>query len=430
MLPMALAAALAASLLAASEPPAPQPVEVSGDRRTYRVADVTTQDPILAELFAMANDVGFSLGTWGGTSRDFLLGKGPPPKFSDSDMVFDSRELWAALKSDGFFGFFKKIGRIGQGYWRVVRLGGVKAIRRYSMLDRNPGTLSMSIPRMIESGDVTVNQVGLMADGTIFDPNGGLDDILSNRLRYALAKPVDQAVAEFSHLHDPSPYDVLRAIRFKSQYPELAWDPASIDTLKRIMTHFEPGDPATLEIADYFKGPMAKVRNKLPHDWRHIWSNAKVRVRGAKFKDLGSYIEKGMDKILASTKDPADSLAMIREVGLDDFLVAVGLESKLRALETAAATGQAGASADLTGDTGDGPAEPPRGEAGTGTGGRTHEGGAAPAGAREAVRNRLQGIADSAYQSFLAAEKGGDQATSRQAYEAYLRARSLLEATR
>ena len=48
-------------------------------------------------------------------------------------------------------------------------------------LPKDGKPLTVGVVKMINSGAGTINQVGLMSDGTVWDPTGGLADI-QNRL--------------------------------------------------------------------------------------------------------------------------------------------------------------------------------------------------------------------------------------------------------
>ena len=89
-------------------------------------AVLTSRDPVLASLFRMAQDCGFRLGIYGGPVRDLVLSGTLPGPGSDVDLVFDSRELSAAMKARRGV---KR--RILVTYWRLLREHGLKTVRRY-----------------------------------------------------------------------------------------------------------------------------------------------------------------------------------------------------------------------------------------------------------------------------------------------------------
>lgn len=357
-------------------------------RAGYDTTQITSQDPVLAELFSMANDVGFRLGTWGGASRDFLLDKGAPPDFSDVDMVFDSSELFSALGSDGVLGVPKKLGRIAKAYWRILRMGGFKAVGRYTWLDRKQGgrTLTMSIHKFLESGGLTINQVGLMSDGSVWDPTGGLADAQARQLRYHAPKPIPMMVEDFETIHASSPYDVLRAIRFKAQYPEVEWAPGTVETLRQIMEQFPVDGSRTREVASYTEGVGGALRKVVPGPLRRPLSGLKSMLGKTSYKDLYPYIERGFDKLKKAELDSAEALYWVRELGVDRFVEAVGLGERVRELEAAAGGAVAPSVTRQVG------AEPEP-----------------PATAQQAWER----VRDQAYRNYLAAQEAGDEAAAR-----------------
>ncbi len=369
----------------------------------YDVSALTSADPILAELFSMANDVGFRLGTWGGASRDFLLGRGAPPAFSDVDMVYDSGELWSALTRDGVLGFVKKLGRIGKGYWNVVRMGGPGAVTRYTMLDRNPDrSLTMSVHDLMASGAETLNQVALQSDGSVWDPSGGLADLQAGLLRYRAPRPVSELAGELDDIHNAGPYDVLRAIRFKVQYPELRFAPGTEETLHEIMRLYAPGTPYAAEVAGYAQGAAGKVRTALPFKTQHLLAATRNALGHPDRRDIRVYMEKGLKKILDSTPDPRESLRLLEQFGVARLARDSGLGEYLEALEAKAAAGAGGAL----------PVDPGAGGAARGS----SEQGEALAGT--AWRN----VRDQAYRNYLAATARGDLEAARLQFELYQRA--------
>lgn len=404
--PLALLALLAAAPLGRA---AGLAVPVVGGR--YDTNLLTEQDPVLGEIFRTAQDVGFRVGTWGGASRDFLLGRGPPPSFSDVDMVFDSRELWAALTSEGPVGFVKKSARLAKGFWRVARVGGVKALRRYTYLDIKQGgrALTMSVAKLINSGGATLNQVGLMSDGSVYDPTGGVADLEKGQLRYRIPRPAAEMIESLDDIHNPSPYDVMRMIRFKVQYPELEWAPGTFERLQEIMALYAPGSEYTREVASYSEGLGGKVRNLLPQGLRKPLAALQGNLFGPSRKQLWPYLEYGMKKILASTPDPAESLRLMRELGVDGFAREVGLGHGVDELEQRVA-----ALPTPLGGAGTPPAEPPTTTTGEGAGA-----------AGEVVLERLS---RQAYERFLEAQASDDPEAARNHYQVYLAARARLGA--
>lgn len=385
------------------------------DTRILREAD-----PVLAEIFDTANDIGFRVGTWGGASRDYLLGRGPPPEFSDVDMVFDSREMWQAMTSDGPIGFVKKMGRLVKGFWRVARVGGIGALRRYTYLDSKEGgkALTMSIPQMINSGGGTLNQVGLMSDGSVYDPTGGLEDIRKGELRYRVPKPIATMVEDLNDIHNPSPYDVLRMVRFKVQYPELEWAPGTYERLQEIMSLYSPGSEYTREVASYNEGLSGTLNQKIPDGLRHPYSALKVRLFGPDRKNLWPYFEKGMNKILKSSPDPVESLRILQDLGVDDFAREIGATETLEKLEEKA-RGHAVAAAAL----GKSSRDLASGQSGATSSSRA----SADTGAPSVLRQALEKVSRQAYENFLAAQSSGDMDKAREDYRIYLDSRTRLE---
>lgn len=399
----------------------------------YDPALLTGNDPVLAEIFATANDIGFRVGTWGGASRDYLLGRGAPPEFSDVDMVFDSREFWDAMKSEGPVGFVKKTGRLVKGFWRVARTGGWKALKRYTYLDSRQGdgdAMTVSVVKMINSGAGTINQVGLMSDGSVWDPTGGVADIQANVLRYRTPKPVALMARELDDIKNPSPYDVLRMVRFKVQYPELEWAPGTFESLQRIMELYGPGTEYRAEVKSYTEGLSGRLRGWLPSALKKPVAALQNKIGARKRRDLWPYIENGYKKVLASTPDPAASLQLIRELGLDDFAHEIGMSEYITELEQKAATFSppfdGGRPEPLLVKPQPGvlpaPAPVPAPDLGTGTR-------AAAASQDAAARSALAKVEAQAYQHFLAAQERGDSAAATEHYRVYLRARSAQEVT-
>ena len=76
----AAAVALAMVQLAASAAWAAAGPDIRVTDGRYDTSLLTQNDPVLAEIFSTANDIGFRVGTWGGASRDYLLGRGAPPE--------------------------------------------------------------------------------------------------------------------------------------------------------------------------------------------------------------------------------------------------------------------------------------------------------------------------------------------------------------
>lgn len=317
---------------------AAQDIEIIGEGR-YRVTSLTDQDPVLTEIFKTANDIGFRVGTWGGASRDFLLGRGVPPEFSDVDMVYDSSEFWHAMTKDGPLGFVKNATRLAKGFVRVAKVGGLKALRRYTYLDIKEGgkPLTTGLVKMINSGGASLNQVGLMSDGSILDPTGGFSDIQNNVLRYRVPKPIATMVADLDDIHNPSPYDVLRMVRFKVQYPELEWAPGTYERLKEIMRLYAADSEYTAEVARYAQGFRGKLHRAIPKGLRHPVASAETLVFGADRSNLWPFIEKGLKKIKESSPDPAESLRILEDLGFREFSAAIGLGPEFQAIEEKAA---------------------------------------------------------------------------------------------
>jgi hypothetical protein len=373
----------------------------------YDTSLLTQNDPVLAEIFATANDIG----TWGGASRDYLLGRGAPPEFSDVDMVYDSRELWDAMKSEGPVGFVKKTARLVKGFWRVARVGGWKALKRYTYLDSRQGDgapWTVSIVKMINSGAGTLNQVGLMSDGSVWDPTGGLGDIENRQLRYRTPKPVPLMIEELDDIKNPSPYDVLRMVRFKVQYPELEWAPGTFETLQRIMQAYGPGTTYRAEVKSYREGFFGKVRSWTPDKLERPLAALRNKVGAQHRRDLWPYIRRGYEKVLASTPDPAASLQLIRELGLDTFAHEIGMGEYITELEQKAAT----YTPPFDGVPEPAPGPPLLVKPST----------------DPAALAALEKVEGQAYQNFLDAQQRGDEAAAAEHYRIYLRARSSREA--
>lgn len=380
----------------------------------YDPAQVTEADPVLAEVFAMARDLGIRVGTWGGASRDLLLDRGAPPPESDVDMVYDSKELKDALFGRGFMGFFRSMGRIGKGYWRMVRAGGLGAVRRYTWLDMQPErSLTMSIHKLMNSGALTLNQVGLMSDGSIYDPNGGLGDAREGLLRYRAPRPVAEMIETFDDIHNPSPADVLRALRFKTQYPELEWAPGTLETLREVMAHYAPGSARTTEVASFKKGLGGALRKVLPDALEKPVSAVKNFLGKQSYKDLYPYVAKNAKRLLTATQDPRQALALYRELGLDAFLEEVGLGDTVTRLEEMAAAAPEGNLLRIPAEFGGGT---PGDEAGSGG---TSPGDEAMASDAAAAWRRVR---DQAYAHYLRAQEDGDPARAAAQYQIYLQA--------
>lgn len=400
-------------------------IPVQGGR--YDPTLLTGDDPVLAEIFATANDIGFRVGTWGGASRDYLLGRGAPPEFSDVDMVYDSRELWAAMKADGPVGFIKKTGRLVKGFWRVARVGGFKALTRYTYLDSRQGdgkSLTVSVVKMINSGAGTVNQVGLMSDGSVWDPTGGLADIENKVLRYRTPKPVALMMEELDDIKNPSPYDVLRMVRFKVQYPELAWADGTYETLQRIMQAYGPGTSYRADLKSYSEGFFGKLRKWTPDKLERPLAALRNNIGAQHRRDLVPYIRRGFEKLLKSTPDPAESLRLVRELGLDEMARDLGMGDYITELEGKAA----GFSPAFGGYQPDDPAgEAPATDLLVKAQPAVLAGAAASQDAE--ARAALERVETQAYRHFLDAQERGDSAAATEHYRVYLRARAALGGT-
>jgi hypothetical protein len=303
------------------------------DELRYDPAQLTAKDPLLAEFFQLANEVGFRIGVWGGPPRDMMLTGNPPPADSDVDLVYDSEELRRALETDGF----RKRAKIVKTFVKLGARHGPRQLRRYSFMNLQPVQgYPQSVHRLMRTGGLTLNQVALMSDGTIIQFNNGFRDLRDGLVRYATPRPVGQMISEFRDILDPSPYDVLRAIRFKTQYPGLEWAPGTLETFREIMAAYAPESERTQEIATVYKGLRGKLRKWMPRQLNRVIASVSNRSKKHRHSHLRPYIEKGFDKLLGHAKDPVEALKWVEELGLDDFANAIGMGEKIEALRALA----------------------------------------------------------------------------------------------
>lgn len=299
----------------------------------YDPASLTSKDPVLATLFQMARDVGFRIGVWGGPVRDFMLTGEPPPEKSDVDLVFDSEELREALETDGF----RKRARIVKTFVQLVARHGPRTMKRYGFMNLQPVRgYPQSVHRLMRTGGLTMNQAALMSDGSVVHYHDGFRDLRDRLVRYHAPRPIPQMIEEFRDILDPSPYDVLRAIRFKTQYEGLEWAPGTLDSLRQIMLAYGPESPRTQAIARAYKGVRGKLRRWMPRTLNRMVSSLSNRGKKHKHRHLRPYIEKGFEKLLTNSHDPAEALRWVEELGLDEFAEAVGMGEKIEALRALA----------------------------------------------------------------------------------------------
>lgn len=299
----------------------------------YDPETLTGRDPILATFFQLAEDVGFRIGVWGGPVRDLMLTGNPPPADSDVDLVYDSEELRKALETDGF----RKRGRIVKTFVQLAARYGPRQLKRYSFMNLQPVQgFPQSVHRLMRTGGLTMNQVALMSDGSILQFNEGFRDLRDGVVRYHTPRPVGQMIAEFRDILDPSPYDVLRAIRFKTQYPGLKWAPGTLETFREIMAAYAPDSPRTQEIANVYKGLRGKLRKWMPRQIQRTIASLSNRGKSHRHRHLRPYIEKGFDKLLSHSAAPAEALQLVEDLGLDAFAEAVGMGEKIEALRALA----------------------------------------------------------------------------------------------
>ena len=147
---------------------------------------------------------------------------------------------------------------------------------------------------------------------------------------------------------------------------------------------------------------MAALRNKIGAQSR---------------RDLWPYIRKGYQKVLASTPDPAASLQLFRELGLDDFAHEIGMGEYVTELEQKAASYSpafdgVAASQSAVASAGAPPASS-----------------ASFASQDPAALASLEKVENQAYHLFLAAQERGDTDAAAEHYRVYLRARAGRGAT-
>jgi hypothetical protein len=298
------------------------------DPLRYDPVQLTSKDPILATLFKMAKDVGFRIGVWGGPVRDLMLTGQTPPKDSDIDLVYDSLELEKALEEDGF----RKRGKILKTFLKLIARHPRK-MKRYAFMNLQPVKgYPQSVHRLMRTGGLTLNQAALMSDGAILQFNNGFQDLKDGQLRYFAPRPITQMMEEFRDLLDPSPYDVLRAVRFKTQYPSLEWAPGTLEKLHEIMAAYGPESPWTKEIAGVYKGIRGKLRKWMPRKMSQMLASEGGREGKHQHRHLRPYIEKGFDKVIAYAEDPVEALSWIKKFQLDIFAEAIGMGDKIETL--------------------------------------------------------------------------------------------------
>lgn len=244
--------------------------------------------PAILNIFAAARKSGQSISVFGGTSRDILLGseigEGDqfdillPGEFSEGELTLEQRAFLEAI---------------------AKAAGGMKKCHFIYAKGRETFTKLYSV------GGLSLNKIVISMDGKVMDRHGGLTDLQKKTLRHVPG--VNSYWPSFLPL-----FDVLRGIRFMTQYPELNLDPGTMRYYVDSVRQVESDRALKGKILAIFKN----VAQGLPHaqgfpgDSKEFVTT-KVQIRGIKDR---------LDKIFMFAQDRDKAERLLEEFGVATFL--------------------------------------------------------------------------------------------------------------
>ncbi|PKK92153.1 MAG: hypothetical protein CVV64_01675 [Candidatus Wallbacteria bacterium HGW-Wallbacteria-1] len=244
--------------------------------------------PEISELFRISEQYNSRISLFGGTSRDVILGNKIhshdqfdillPPDYIEGELNLEQRE------------FIRKI---------TSAAGGQKRLHLIYSKGRE------SFNKLYAIGGLSINKVVITSDGTVIDRHGGLSDAQRRLLRHIPG--VDSYWPSFLPL-----FDVLRGIRFLTQYRDFNLDPATANYYRKAVSTAANDSEMLRRILAIFKNvaegqPHAR---DFPGDSKEFITT-KVQIREIKSR---------LDKIFLFSEHPERSEKLLADFGVMDFL--------------------------------------------------------------------------------------------------------------
>ena len=265
------------------------------------------RDPVLARVFDLARSHNVTVGTWGGTTRDLLMGR-PRSASSDVDLVFDSSE-------PRFAAFATALKELDA---ELVSEGS--RVKFDLSVDRNPAHYQRGLFR-----ELTINKLAILGDGSVTDFTGrGLEDLRDGVLRYS--SPNDEP---------PGINTVVRIAKLIDRYPDMHLAQETKAEVARVLDQFYgPTAPATQAM----RGHYEKLRLRLGvGDGSLTTAQLKEALRAdraapASAKEPGGAVLElllNLRKIAAASHSVAGTADVLEHVGIADVLRSIGATREL-----------------------------------------------------------------------------------------------------
>lgn len=287
------------------------------------ITKLSEKDRVALLILDLAAEYGVSVGFWGGSAKDLLLGR-PRSSTSDIDIVYDSR--------DANFKEFRKelISRVRQEL-------GDSAPQIDFAVDRNP-EVQMRGPYR----GVTIEKLAILSDGAVYDFTGkGLRDLASGILRYNCPEPYSP----------PGISSIIRMVGSSIQNQDLRFDPVTEKTIREVMEKYYGPDSENVQKIRAFKKESDLIGAKTLDEFfkKHILEEALLGTpleglleRGKKHKYEGRkrYGENYLDfsstlkKIVKGgmQSDPVRALHSLKKYGIVEFLSSIGAQDDIKPL--------------------------------------------------------------------------------------------------
>lgn len=249
--------------------------------------DLSTYPEIL-KIFAESKKSGQNISVFGGTSRDILRGE----KISEADQFdillpsdFTEGELTLDQRA-----FLDRLGKAA---------GEMKKCHFIYSKGRETFTKLYSV------GGLSLNKIVISMNGKVMDRHGGITDLQKKTLRHVPG--VNSYWPSFLPL-----FDVLRGIRFMTQYPDLNLDPGTMRYYIDAVRQAEGDHHLKRNILAIFKNVVLELPHAqgFPGDSKEFVTT-KVQIRGIKDR---------LDKIFLFARDRLRAERLLEEFGVASFL--------------------------------------------------------------------------------------------------------------